>query len=89
MSKHSSDDFADYVPVELRHRQDGWTPVRQVDFLVALSESACVDHPCRAVGMSPGSAYALRRRIEAKAFRAGVPRACARVEDQTLPTSAA
>ena len=44
MSKHSSDAFADYVPVELRHRHDGWTPARQMDFLVALSESACVEH---------------------------------------------
>ena len=70
MSKHSSGAFADYVPVELRHRHDGWTPARQVDFLIALSETACVDEACRAVGMSPGSAYALRRRIEAKAFRA-------------------
>ncbi|HMI41275.1 MAG TPA: hypothetical protein VK485_08630 [Sphingomicrobium sp.] len=53
MSKHSSDDFADYVPVELRYRHDGWTPTRQVDFLLALSETACVEEACRAVGMSP------------------------------------
>ena len=70
MSKHTPSAFADYMPVELRHRHDGWTPVRQVEFLVALSETACVEDACRAVGMSPASAYALRRRIEAAAFRA-------------------
>lgn len=70
MSKHTPSAFADYMPVELRHRHDGWTAVRQVEFLVALSETACVDAACRAVGISPASAYALRRRIDAAAFRA-------------------
>jgi hypothetical protein len=70
MSTHLPSAFADYVPVELRHRHDGWTPARQLDFLIALSETACVDEACRTVGMSPGSAYALRRRIDARAFRA-------------------
>ncbi|MCY7272131.1 MAG: hypothetical protein LH485_08805 [Sphingomonas bacterium] len=69
MSKHMPFVADDYVPVELRHRLDGWTPARQVDFLLALSESACVDDACRTVGMSPASAYALRRRIEAVSFR--------------------
>ena len=64
-------EFADYTPVELRRRHDGWTPERQIDFLVALSQSACVEKACRAVGKSPASAYALRRRIEAASFRAG------------------
>lgn len=70
MSKAIPFEFADYTPVELRHRHDGWTPERQSDFLVALSQFACVEEACRAVGMSPGSAYALRRRIEAASFRA-------------------
>jgi len=52
MSTHLPSAFADYVPVELRHRHDGWTPMRQVDFLLALSESAFVEHACRAVGQS-------------------------------------
>lgn len=70
MSKHIPSAFADYMPVELRHRHDGWTAVRQVEFLIALSETACVEDACRAVGLSPASAYALRRRIDAAAFRA-------------------
>ena len=70
MSKHLTFDFADYTPVDLRHRHDGWSPARQSDFLLALSESACVEEACRAVGKSPASAYALRRRIDAASFRA-------------------
>ena len=70
MSKHLTFDFADYTPVDLRHRHDGWSAARQSDFLLALSESACVEEACRAVGKSPASAYALRRRIDAASFRA-------------------
>ena len=70
MSKPLTFDFADYTPVDLRHRHDGWSAARQSDFLLALSESACVEEACRAVGKSPASAYALRRRIDAASFRA-------------------
>jgi hypothetical protein len=45
MSKHLPSAFADYVPVELRYRHDGWTLTRQLDFLVALSETARADEP--------------------------------------------
>ena len=69
MNKPSSFVPDDYVPVALAHRHDGWTAERQVDFLLALSESACVEDACRTVGKSTASAYALRRRIEAVSFR--------------------
>ena len=69
MSKHAPFPVDDYIPVELRHRNDGWTAARQIDFLLALSESACVEDACRTVGKSVASAYALRRRIEADSFR--------------------
>ena len=69
MSKHLTFDFADYTPVDLRHRHDGWSAARQYDFLLSLSESACVEEACRAVGKSAASAYALRRRSDAGSFR--------------------
>ena len=69
MSKHTPFALTDYVPVELRHRNDGWTPARQIDFLLALSESACVEDACGTVGKSVASAYALRRRIDGTSFR--------------------
>ena len=42
---------------------------KQIAFVEALSETACVEDACRIVGMSPVSAYALRRRPPAHHFR--------------------
>lgn len=57
----------DSVPVKLRH--DGWTPKRQRSFIEALAATACVEDSARSVGMSPKSAYRLRARPDAVAFR--------------------
>ena len=62
-------DDPEFEPVPLRPRLDGWTPERQVAFIEALAESACVADACRAVGMSERSAYALRARPDAISFR--------------------
>ena len=51
-----------FEPVELRPRSDGWTAQKQVAFIEALAETACVEEACRRVGMSDSSAYRLRRR---------------------------
>ena len=59
----------DYVPVPLRRRHDGWTPDRQLDFIEALAETACVTQAAKLVGMSPSSAYRLRANPNAQAFR--------------------
>lgn len=56
-------------PVPLRARHDGWTPERQALFLQALEETASVKQAAERVGMSAKSAYRLRRRPEAEAFR--------------------
>ena len=58
-----------FTPVPVRARWDGWTPDKQIAFVEALSETACVEEACRIVGMSPVSAYALRRRPPARHFR--------------------
>ena len=58
-----------FGPVPLRYRQDGWVPDRQGAFIAALAGCGCVDEACRAVGMSRASAYALRQRPDAQAFR--------------------
>lgn len=60
---------ASFAPIELRARHDGWTPERQVAFIEALAETACVLQAAAAVGLSPSAAYQLRRRPEAQAFR--------------------
>jgi hypothetical protein len=58
-----------FEPVPLRYRHDGWTPDKQLEFIQALAASGCVDAACAAVGMSRNSAYALRNRPDAQAFR--------------------
>lgn len=65
----SSSDAPSFEPVPLRPRHDGWTPERQVAFIEALAETACVVQAAAAVGLSATAAYALRRRPEAQAFR--------------------
>jgi len=60
----------DFIPVSLRARRDGWTHARQIAFLQALAETACVADACRQVGMTTQSAYVLRHRADAESFRA-------------------
>lgn len=60
----------DFVPASPRERHDGWTPDKQVAFIEALAETACVTEACERVGQSPSTAYRLRRRADAYSFRA-------------------
>jgi hypothetical protein len=50
-------------------RHDGWTAERQEAFLKALASCGCVREACATVGMSHVSAYKLRGRPSAIAFR--------------------
>lgn len=59
-----------FVPVPLRGRADGWTPARQVAFLVALAQTGAVATAARHVGMARETAYRLRRRADATSFAA-------------------
>ena len=59
----------DFTPVPLRPRHDGWTAERQIAFIEALAETACVEEACRRVGMSDSSAYRLRRSPRGAPFR--------------------
>lgn len=58
-----------FDPVPLRPRHDGWTAEKQIAFIEALAETACVEEACRRVGMSDSSAYQLRRRPCGAPFR--------------------
>lgn len=60
---------APFTPVSVRERHNGWTPQRQVAFIQALAETACVTEACRHVGMSTRSAYALKHLPDAGSFR--------------------
>lgn len=50
-------------------RHDGWTAEKQEAFLKALASCGCIREACAAVGMSHVSAYRLRARPSAIAFR--------------------
>jgi len=59
-----------FTPVPLRFRKDGWTPMRQTDFLGRLSETWSVAAAARHVGMTRESAYRLRDKPGAESFAA-------------------
>jgi hypothetical protein len=59
----------EFAPVPVKPRRDGWTTERQRAFIAALAETGCVSEACAEVGITPRSAYRLRERPEAKAFR--------------------
>ncbi len=56
------------VPVRLR--ADGWTPVRQAEFIGHLAATRSVSAAARAVSMGRESAYRLRARAGAAGFAA-------------------
>ncbi|HEY0411788.1 MAG TPA: hypothetical protein VGD66_01440 [Allosphingosinicella sp.] len=58
-----------FDPVRVRHRHDGWTAEKQITFIEALAECACVTEAAKRVGRSPEGAYALRRRMDGMSFR--------------------
>lgn len=82
------DEFTPFDPVPVRYRHDGWTPDRQLAFIEALAGCGCVDEAASAVGMSRNSAYALRRRPDAQAFRlawdAAMDHAVGRLSDAAM-----
>lgn len=58
-------------PRTATQRHDGWTPERRRIFLETLAECGTVQDACRAAGMSPASAYALRQRASGALFALG------------------
>jgi hypothetical protein len=73
----SPETFAEFVPARLRPRHDGWTAERQRQFIEALAERGCISDACEAVGITPKSAYRLRRHPEGAAFAEAWDRALA------------
>ncbi|MBN8806943.1 MAG: hypothetical protein J0I47_01700 [Sphingomonas sp.] len=52
----------DVALVPLRFRHDGFTPLKQRQFLTVLGDTGCIRDACRAVGVSSTTAYRLRLR---------------------------
>jgi hypothetical protein len=59
-----------WVPVKRKPRADGWTPQRQVDFIIALAHTGCVEQAAHDVGMSARSCYRLRSAPGSESFAA-------------------
>ena len=57
-----------FTPVPLLPRPDGWSPVRQAEFIGLLAQTRCVKKAASLVGMSRESAYRLRRKPGAEEF---------------------
>ena len=78
-----------FTPVpRKRARHDGWTPARQTGFIEQLAEFGSVRAAANAVGMTPESAYQLRRQLGADSFRdawqAALDLGVKRIEDVTM-----
>lgn len=65
----------DLVPIRARH--DGWSADDQRRFILKLSRGHLVDEACRDLGHTRQSAYALRRRQDARSFACAWGRAVA------------
>lgn len=63
-------DFLKFTPVPLRAQHNGWTPRRQLAFIVALARGSGVDEAARKLGMTRQTAYRLRNREGAESFAA-------------------
>src|SRR5947209_9871187 len=60
---------ANFTPVPVRPRHDGWTVERQIAFIEKLADCGSVSAAARHVGMSRESARKLRRRPGGRDFR--------------------
>lgn len=67
--------------VPLRHRTDGWTPVRQAEF-IGLATTRSVAAAARGVLMARETAYRLRARLGAQGFAAAWDVALASVQSE-------
>lgn len=59
-----------FTPVPMKPRHDGWTVVRQREFILRVAVCGCVSAAARGAGMSAQNAYCLRRHKEAVSFAA-------------------
>lgn len=57
-----------FTPVPVKRRADGWTPLRQCEFIGVLAETGSVAEAARFVGMARETAYRLRGKPGAEEF---------------------
>jgi hypothetical protein len=62
--------FLRFTPVPVRARRDGWTPVRQLRFILNLARGMGPAEAARRLGKSRQTAYALREKQGGESFAA-------------------
>jgi hypothetical protein len=62
--------FLHFIPVPVRPRRDGWTPVLQIRFVIGIARGLSPAKAAARLGKTRQSAQALRRHPEARSFAA-------------------
>jgi hypothetical protein len=62
--------FLHFVPVPVRPRHDGWTPVLQIRFVIGIARGLSPAKAAARIGKTRQSAQALRRHPEGRSFAA-------------------
>jgi hypothetical protein len=68
MTQPSRSRLPAFHPVPVRARADGWTPLKQAEFIGMLAETGSVQAAAAFVGMARETAYRLRRKPGAAEF---------------------
>lgn len=79
-----NDDYLLFTPVPVKERHNGWTPLHQRAFIMALSHIGSVKLAAASVGRTRQSAYALRKRKGAESFARAWDRALDCGQDNVL-----
>lgn len=85
MAKNEPIRIPPFHAVPIRPRCDGWTPLRQAEFIGHLAETRSVAKAARAVGMARETAYRLRSRVWAESFVAAWDAALGRAVKADAP----
>ncbi len=62
--------FLHFIPVPVRPRRGGWTPVLQIRFVIGIARGLSPGKAAARIGMTRQSAQALRRHPEGRSFAA-------------------
>jgi hypothetical protein len=73
-------DLLAFDPVPVRSRRDGWTPLRQYSFILALARGHTAGRAARMLGMNRKTAYELRAKPGGGGFAAAWAAAVARAK---------
>jgi hypothetical protein len=62
--------FLHFIPVPVRPRRDGWTPVLQIRFVIGIARGLSPAKAAARIGKTRQSALALRKHPDGRSFAA-------------------